>query len=177
MHSTNGWSLMEVLLTLALVAICGLLTIPSYVTVFKKMQAESVRTQLLSALMYAQSMAIHSNTLTVVCNSEDQRTCSGTWSNGWVVFSHNQLLQAFLLNTHGGVLFFKSFPIHRETVYFTPSGFPKFQNGSFWYCAAGDRNPKWAIVMNQSGHVASRFPDKNAQIHDGRDHVLTCQGR
>ncbi len=88
MKGQNGFTLTEVLVVVAIVAILLSIGVPSYryITTSYRMSAEI--NALVGDLMYARAEAIKEGQPVAVCVSTDGLTCSGatTWQSGWIVF-------------------------------------------------------------------------------------------
>ena len=87
-RQSSGFTIVEMLVTMTIIAILLVVGIPSYryVTNSNRMAAEM--NSLLGDLMYARAEAIKEGQPVAVCVSSNGLTCSGntTWQNGWIVF-------------------------------------------------------------------------------------------
>jgi len=90
MRDQAGFTLTEVLVVVAIVAILLSVGVPSYryITTSYRMSAEL--NSLVGDLMYARAEAIKEGQPVAICVSADGQTCSGatTWNTGWIVFSN-----------------------------------------------------------------------------------------
>ena len=79
---------MELVVTIALVAILTTLAIPSFSEVLRQWRRDSATRELSTSLQMARSEAIKSSRQTVICPSTDGTACvAGTeWNTGWMVF-------------------------------------------------------------------------------------------
>lgn len=84
----SGFTLLELLVVILVVAILAALAGPSFIATIASAEVNGTRDKLASAMQYARSEALKRKTPVSVCASADQTTCSnGTdWQNGWLVF-------------------------------------------------------------------------------------------
>jgi type IV fimbrial biogenesis protein FimT len=90
MKRQRGFTLTELMIVVAIVAILLAIGVPSfrYITNSYRMSAEV--NGLLGDLQYARAEAIKEGQFVTLCVSADGATCAGTttWQSGWVVFSN-----------------------------------------------------------------------------------------
>jgi type IV fimbrial biogenesis protein FimT len=88
MKKYSGFTLIELVITLAVVGILLAVGVPSLKTFMQSNQLVASTNELISALHVARSEAIKLNTRVSICDSSDGMNCGGTgdWSNGWIVF-------------------------------------------------------------------------------------------
>ncbi len=87
MKRQSGFTVIEALVTVTVIAVLVSAAVPSFTTTIKNGRLATQGNDLLGALLYARSQAIARNTNIMVCSSSDQATCSGStsWENGWIV--------------------------------------------------------------------------------------------
>jgi len=91
MNKLSGFTLVEMLMTVAVAAILLVIGIPSfrYVTNSNRIAAEI--NGLLGDMQFARSEAVKEGIQVTVCVSSNSTACDGlnvnTWQNGWIVFS------------------------------------------------------------------------------------------
>lgn len=88
MKKDAGFTLTELMITLAIVGVLLMVGVPSLKTFVQGNQLIASTNELLSALHIARSEAIKLNSRVSICDSSDGKTCAltGDWSNGWIVF-------------------------------------------------------------------------------------------
>ena len=84
----NGFTLIEMMIALAIVAVMAGMAGPSFQTAINTNRIASAANELSAAVQLTRSEAIRSNRSAVLCRSDDLSTCtagSGAWK-GWIVF-------------------------------------------------------------------------------------------
>ena len=88
MKKDTGFTLTELMITLAIISILLMVGVPSLKTFMQGNQLVAATNELVSALHVARSEAIKLNRRVTVCESSDGALCdtTGSWNNGWIVF-------------------------------------------------------------------------------------------
>jgi len=89
MNRQPGFTLIELIVTVAVAAILLTVGIPSFQQTMRKNRAVAHMNETISALNLARSEAAKRGVRVSLCPSTDQATCTdGTnWNNGWIVFT------------------------------------------------------------------------------------------
>lgn len=89
MNRQAGFTLTELIVTVAVAAILLTVGIPSFQDMFRRNRAAAHTNEVISALNLARSEAAKRGVRVSLCPSTDQATCSGgtNWNSGWIVFT------------------------------------------------------------------------------------------
>ncbi|MDG2524560.1 Tfp pilus assembly protein FimT/FimU [Stenotrophomonas sp. HITSZ_GD] len=88
-RSSRGFTLVELMVTIAVLAILVAIAFPSFEATFRSNRVATTNNALLSALSMARSEAVRNTRGGGVCASADGEGCNGNWSNGWIAFADN----------------------------------------------------------------------------------------
>jgi type IV fimbrial biogenesis protein FimT len=90
MQRAAGFTLTEMLVVTAIVAILLSVGVPSYRYITNSYRMSSEVNGLLGDLMYARAEAIKEGNSVTVCASANSTSCSGAaaWQSGWIIFSN-----------------------------------------------------------------------------------------
>ena len=85
----QGFTLVELVVTVALVAVLATLAFPDYSEFVRQWRRDSATRALTTSLQLARSEAIKSSRPLVVCPSTDETSCADSteWNGGWIVFA------------------------------------------------------------------------------------------
>lgn len=86
----NGFSLLELMITLSVAAILLVIAVPSFRGLMNRSRVSSASNELLSSLAYARTEAVTRGQLVSMCPSTDDKSCSGdaTFEPGWIVYTY-----------------------------------------------------------------------------------------
>jgi type IV fimbrial biogenesis protein FimT len=89
MERENGFTLLELLVTIVVVSILLATGVPSFMEFIKNNRLSAQANNLVISIQAARSEAVKRGSGAVICASSDQATCSGSddWTTGWIVFS------------------------------------------------------------------------------------------
>lgn len=171
--ANNGFTLIELMVTLSIVAIMASIAVPSYQSFIAQTRLTTQTNELVTALNTARSEAVKRGVRVTVCKSADPTAAtpacatSGGWEQGWVAFVDNSQATGNTAGTIDGLdERLRVFgPLQGSTlgggdnfanwVSYLPSGRSRgnggLANGTLSLCNAGKgRN----IVINISGRIS-----------------------
>lgn len=85
-RASRGFTLIELMITITVAAILLGIAAPSFREMSVRNQLSAYTNDFIAAVNYARSEAVRRGVPISVCKSNDKATCSGTWSDGWIVF-------------------------------------------------------------------------------------------
>lgn len=85
----RGFTLMELLITIAIAAVIGGLAAPSFKKMIDSNRIQTSASALQGDMMFARTEAVKRGLWVSICPSIDQATCTTTnvWEKGWIVFN------------------------------------------------------------------------------------------
>ncbi len=148
-NKSQGFTLVELMVTIAILAILSSIAYPSFENSLLNSRQTSQFNTLLAALQHARSEASSRNTQVTICGSSDQLTCNDPdWSDGFIIFDNVRVLQVFedlSGNTiNGGI-------INRGFIQFDNQGMAN--NKVFTICDSRGLANARAIDINGSGQA------------------------
>ncbi|MHB8814987.1 MAG: GspH/FimT family pseudopilin [Steroidobacteraceae bacterium] len=147
----EGFTLLELVITMSIVAILLAIAIPSYkyVTTANRMSGEI--NGALGDMQFARTEAIKEGQAVSVCVSTDGATCaiSDQWSSGWIVYSGSGAQ-----------------PANQSAVLRVQAAFPAGVNADSLLPATGNTS---AIQFNQEGFAVGLPGSVVLQLHDPTD--------
>lgn len=118
----RGFTLLELVTTVTVAGILMTVAVPSFFSTQRNSHAAADSNEMVGAFSIARSEAIRRGGRVTVCRSSDGATCTGSWRDGWIVFTDNAATDATDPPVVGTVL----------RVSPPPTGTPTITGGSEW---------------------------------------------
>lgn len=143
MSKCNGFTLLELMITLTIAAILSTLAVPSFSNIIKNNRMATQYNELLTSLTIARSEAIKRGSPLVICKSNDLATpaCGGNWQDGWLVFVDSDEDGVYdpgdsdeLVRIHSVLSGNNTLHYNRDNVKYSANGLALGSNGTFTFC-------------------------------------------
>lgn len=155
-NKDQGFTLVELLITLALLAIVANIAVPAFDGLITRNRQQALMEQVTSVLNSARAEAILQRRMIEVCGSSDGKTCSASWSSGWLVrTSDHRILQLTQLPSHDA-LRWSGF---QQGIRFHNNGSSPISNGRFYQCHK--QKVAWQLVLNRQGRLRQATAAEN----------------
>lgn len=166
---SRGFTLIELMIVIALVAILTSLAVPGFSQFLSKRSVSAAAATLATDYRFARSEAIKRSSFVTVCRSTDSATCAGTsesWHGGWIVFAdadgngvvgaNEEILRVQQVIQGISSIVNPTLSSTRHTATFRPSGIAVAVNDSMVVTpSVASTNTRLLCISNQ-GRVALR---------------------
>lgn len=165
-----GFTLLEIMITVAIVGVVTAIAVPSAGVYVKNSRLTSQINALVSDLHLARSEAVGNSQQMVLCPSANATSCSGSdWAKGWIMFSDldangqvdsiDTILRVQQALTSSNTL--TSTGIGTRVIY-DNRGFTSSTSGTFSLCDdRGTANIK-TIAISKTGHIRKVKPSESS---------------
>lgn len=182
-RKANGFTLIELMLTLVIMAILVTLTLPGFNTLITSYERQGAVHDLLGLFALAREHAVMNGTLVTVCPLDDQKKCGTNWNGEIHAFSDPEntrsasseqaILQTILPQGNGK---FTVRSLHKSFFQFHPTGFTYSDLGNITWCpASGDPSQAAQIILNRGGRVRiARDTDGDGIPEDANGQPVLC---
>ncbi len=166
MSKGNGFSLVEVIATMAIAAIVLSVGVPSFQSYIQNNRQTTAINELATALQLARNSAVSRRVQVTVCKSPDGNNCvvdgnTSDWTQGWIIFAdtnNDNIRDADedILRVHGpiqGNVTISGGGNTSDSISFSPNGLLASLNGTITYCDSRGDNYASALVVSRTGRV------------------------
>ncbi|HET7560813.1 MAG TPA: GspH/FimT family pseudopilin [Rhodanobacteraceae bacterium] len=156
-HPAHGFTLTELLITLAIIGILAMIGAPAMATLLANTRSASAEASIATSLRHARTAAIMHNRRVVACPSADGHACDDTrdWQHGWIIADDadhdgqpdagTPVIATFPATSPGARI---TTSAGRKLVAFHPNGSAAGRNASFTICNTRSGSGEEVVVSN-----------------------------
>jgi len=167
MNSRNGYSLIEMLVTMSIATVLISFALPSFVEIKSNKILKNERDRLMVSFAYARSYAINQQKQVVVCPSLSGYSCDNQskWNQGWIIFDDSNSNREF--DNNEKLLQFENpmdksvkatSSIFRSKIRFNNIGFSPGTNVSINFCDKRGNDFALSLIINNAGRIKQSRP-------------------
>jgi len=167
MNSRNGYSLIEMLVTMSIATVLISFALPSIVEIKSNKILKNERDRLMVSFAYARSYAINQQKQVVVCPSLSGYSCDNQskWNQGWIIFDDSNSNREF--DNNEKLLQFENpmdksvkatSSIFRSKIRFNNIGFSPGTNVSINFCDKRGNDFALSLIINNAGRIKQSKP-------------------
>ena len=179
MNRYNGFTLIEVLVALAILVSLTAIGVPSLANYTVKLKVDNEISHLYRLLFSARNFAISSGKPTTVCPLDNNNRCSDDWDQSIYVFTDSNDNKHFEPNDNEQIILMKGaiskqdklqYGKNRTGVTYSSTGHLSGwgQNGTFKYCPKNHAAQSRGIIVATSGRLYKSYQSKTGK-YKGRD--------
>lgn len=186
MKEEKGLSLIELLVTLAIITSFLTIATPSFIDFLIKMKVDNEVYRLTKLLQVARNFSIHNDTYVTVCPIDNGPLCQQNWSKTIIVFTDMNNNKVFEPNLGEYKLSHKDatplgdkllYARRRTGITYAPTGHLSGwgQNGTFKYCPKDHYDKARGIVVATSGRFYQSFQHLSGTDITRSRQTILCQ--
>lgn len=162
-QKVTGFTLIELIITLAVAAILLGLAAPSFTDIIKDSRLIAQTNEFTASLNLGRSEAIKRALPVTICKSNNQSSCGGNWQDGWLVFEDvdgegdldsgtDRIIRVHAALSNGNTLVSSSITTSNRITY-DASGFATGYNSTFTLCDDRGISSAKGLVISPSGRI------------------------
>ena len=184
MRHSHGFSLIECLTAMAVLAIIYCIAVPSYSALLKSIEARSTIFTLQQLIHASRNDALNSHKALTICGSGDSLHCDGNWTIGvlimedanrnGIVEGSDRILKFIDLHLKQATLTWRGFSGSRVTVESLGTAFAS--NGAFNYCG-NDSDPLYhrQVIVSRGGRAKLSRDTNGDGVHENsQGNPISC---
>lgn len=148
----RGFTLLELMVTIAVVAVLATIAVPAYQALGQSSAIRAAANNLVAALHYARTHAIKQDRKIQICGSNNQSSCTGQWGAGWIIQRADGAGPPLAVHKLKSTRVDIKLNSPHANVVFGPSGFARGYQGNF-EIQSDDYAYKACVIVAQSGRI------------------------
>ena len=175
-QGTKGFSLIEILSTLALILIIASFTWQTFSRFFFISKQQTIKAEIKSLLYYAHQEAYANDSPVAFCYYTKTGSCSDTPTQQLAVVRMADVHHPFSQVTIPASLavYFKSYPIYRQHLIFLPGVHGNNDNATLWLCSKKSVIPYWVLTLSQVGKMQMLKPHADGLFYNSQGKLISC---
>ncbi len=174
-NQQTGMTIIELIMSLSIVAIGLGASLPSFSNLLKNQTLTTENNRLVSALNLARNQAISHNKIVIICASRSGSDCDAgrSWNQGWIVFTDenfnrvrdaDETVTRVAQASQTGVSIIS--PAARQILRFFPDGSSPGSNATLTFCDERGAESARSIIISNVGRVRQSHsrPDGSSLI-------------
>ncbi|PXF62456.1 GspH/FimT family pseudopilin [Kangiella spongicola] len=159
MNLVKGFTITELMLTLAIISIIGLFAAPSMSEFLERNKVEADTGQIINIINTARSHAISKKSPIIICGDDQSEKCSRNWYQLKVInTSSKEVIYNMALNSRYSAVTWSAFQ-NKPGLTIAPTGYTAQQNGTLYLCHKQYDSLHRAIVVSKSGRSTVKRQD------------------
>jgi len=174
-QTKNGFTLIELIFTLAIASILLSLSMPSFADLVDRNKISAEVSQLRGSLQLGRKAAITQSKKVTLCPTINGEQCSQDWSDGYMVFiddnedrqldPNEELLLQSKIGDANIKLRWCAFGV-RSSFQWHQTGITNHQNGTFQYCYTNKPELSRGLFISKAGRIRMSKDENGDGIHE-----------
>lgn len=158
MNAQRAFTLIEMFIVLALLAILAQIAVPAFQDFLERNQQQGLQDQIARAVHHARAYAVTHRLRVELCGSLDGVSCHSDWSKGWLLreVKNTSPLSITRLNPDKKRLKWSGF---QAKIQFNSNGSSPIGNGRFYSCHK--QHISWQLILNRQGRLRTASNSEN----------------